>query len=365
MHLPDLEKRTFFTTQLMRWFAQAHRPLPWKGETDPYLIWLSEIILQQTRVEQGLPYFKKFREKFPTVRHLAAAPPDEVMKMWEGLGYYSRARNLHEAARHIAHELNGVFPSNYEDIRSLKGVGDYTAAAIASFAFGLPYAVLDGNVFRVLARFFGIDTPIDTAAGKKVFVQLAQSLLDPSQPGNFNQAIMDFGATQCMPAVPKCTACPLHGPCSALRNNSLDTLPVKSKKLERRQRFFNYMVIRQDDCFFIKKRTGKDIWRGLYEFPMIETEFLPGERQTLTKTEAWKTLFGKTQPRIRRVSLTYKQELTHQRIFATFWEIEVAEAFSPPETSWIKTGQKNLDNFAFPQIISRYFREKLLPLKLL
>ncbi|MEO1264044.1 MAG: A/G-specific adenine glycosylase, partial [Bacteroidota bacterium] len=241
----------------MEWFSTNHRPLPWKGEKNPYLIWLSEIILQQTRVEQGLPYFEKFKKKYPTVKDLANAPEDEVMKMWEGLGYYSRARNLHAAAKFIADELNGTFPDTFHEILGLKGVGPYTAAAIASFAYGLPHAVVDGNVYRVLSRFFGIEEPIDTTAGKKLFAALAQELLDEKQAGNYNQAIMDFGATHCTPALPACTSCLMKSKCTAFQKNTVNKLPVKIKKTKRRQRFFNYLILNEKGNVFIKKRTQK------------------------------------------------------------------------------------------------------------
>ena len=200
----------FFTKNLLKWFASHHRPMPWKGEKNPYLIWLSEIILQQTRVEQGLPYFLKFKENYPTVTDLANAPEDEVMRLWQGLGYYSRARNLHFTAKYIAYDLNGEFPNTYTEILKLKGVGAYTAAAISSFAYDLPNAVVDGNVYRVLARYFGIETPIDTTEGKKKFTKLAYELLDKKRPADYNQAIMDLGATQCTPKNPNCKNCPLN-----------------------------------------------------------------------------------------------------------------------------------------------------------
>ena len=220
----------FFTKNLMAWFATNHRPMPWKGEKNPYLIWLSEIILQQTRVEQGLPYFLKFKENYPTVTDLANAPEDEVMRMWQGLGYYSRARNLHFTAKHIAYDLNGVFPKTYVEILKLKGVGTYTAAAIASFAYDLPNAVVDGNVYRVLARYFGIETPIDSTIGKKEFTKLAYELLDNKRPADYNQAIMDFGATQCKPKKPNCINCPLNQKCIGFNTQKIDTLPIKTKK---------------------------------------------------------------------------------------------------------------------------------------
>ncbi len=366
------DKKLFFTLNLLRWHASHHRPLPWKGEKNPYLIWLSEIILQQTRVEQGLPYFEKFKEKYPAVHDLAGAPEDEVMKMWEGLGYYSRARNLHAAAKFIANELGGKFPDSYDGIRALKGVGDYTAAAIASFAFDLPHAVVDGNVYRVLSRYFGIEEPVDTTAGKKLFAKLAQELLElavrspqsTALPGEYNQAIMDFGAGHCTPASPKCPDCPMQPHCEAFQQNKIDRLPVKSKKLERRQRFFNYLIFNQKESVFIKKRTEKDIWQNLYDFPLIETESLPQERDFVLKNKIWAQWLGKTEYRLLRISAPFKQELTHQQIVARFWEIEVDGTFQPRDKSWIKTERRNLKNFAFPKVVDLYFKQKFLPLEL-
>lgn len=364
-------QKLYFTENLMKWYAGHHRPLPWKGEKNPYIVWLSEIILQQTRVEQGLPYFERFKEKYPTVRHLARAPEDEIMKMWEGLGYYSRARNLHTAARFIADELNGVFPSTFQTIRSLKGVGDYTAAAIASFAYDLPHAVVDGNVYRVLSRYFGLEEPVDTTRGKKLFAELAQELIEltlethpAARPGPYNQAIMDFGASVCTPALPKCTDCPFRIHCTAFRQNKIDRLPVKSKKAERRQRFFNYLLINQKEEIFIKKRTEKDIWRNLYDFPLIETNTLPEPTGFLSENETWNKWRRQYTYKLKHVSEPFRQELTHQKIVAVFWEIEVEKTFQPNEKTWIKTLRSKLDNFAFPKVIDLYFKQKFLPLKL-
>ncbi len=384
----------FFTKNLLDWHAGHHRPMPWKGERNPYLVWLSEIILQQTRVEQGLPYFERFKAAYPTVTDLANAPEDEVMKLWEGLGYYSRARNLHAAAKHIANELNGIFPATYEGLRSLKGVGDYTAAAIASFAYDLPHAVVDGNVYRVLSRYFGIATPIDTTAGKKLFAALAQGLLEiwkfgnleiggigkPNFPisqftdvnlrfpnfasGAFNQAIMDFGATQCTPAVPRCHTCPMQPHCEAFKQKKTAELPVKSKKLERRQRFFNYLIINWKGQVFVKKRSEKDIWQNLYDFPLIETDALQEGRLFLTKNKTCQTWLGESDWRLLRASPPQRQELTHQRIVTIFWEVEVGVNFLPKEKNWVAVEREKLANFAFPKVIDLYIKQKFLPLEL-
>ena len=361
----EVLKQKKFTQQLMQWFATNHRPLPWKGEKDPYLIWLSEIILQQTRVEQGLPYFEKFKDKYPNVKDLANAPEDEVMKMWEGLGYYSRARNLHAAAKYIVHKLDGIFPETYAGIRELKGVGPYTAAAIASFAYGLPQAVVDGNVYRVLARYFGIEEPIDTTIGKKLFAKLAQELLDETQAGNYNQAIMDFGATHCTPALPACGQCPMQVDCSAFQNKSIDKLPIKLKKLQRRQRFFNYLILNQGDQVFINKRAEKDIWQNLYEFPLIETDTLVENSDLLKKQKIWQAWLGSTNATIVWVSEPSKQDLTHQRIIARFWEITISgDSFGSAKLDWLAINRENINEYAFPKVIDTYLCQKFLTLSL-
>ncbi len=342
-----------FRETLLAWFRQNHRPMPWKGEKDPYLLWLSEIILQQTRVEQGLPYYQAFKQKYPTVEALAAASQDEVMKLWEGLGYYSRARNLHAAARYVAHELQGRFPTDYEGILSLKGVGPYTAAAIASFAYNLPRAVVDGNVFRVLARIYGINTPIDSSTGKKEFSGLAEKLLSPQQPAAHNQAMMDFGATQCTPRAPACTSCPFRENCVAHTTNQVGSLPVKARKASRKGRFFHYLVIRKNGQALLNKRTGKDIWRNLYEFPLIEHPHPIREEEEMRETEAWQQLLGEKRVEIRRVSPPVQQLLTHQKIQATFWETELLSRHFP-DGPFLAVKWEELPQYAFPKIISRY-----------
>lgn len=358
-------KISFFREGLMNWYAASHRPLPWKGEKNPYLIWLSEIILQQTRVEQGLPYFERFKKAYPSVLNLADAPQDEVMKLWEGLGYYSRARNMHATAKHIAYERNGNFPETYEEILSLKGVGPYTAAAIASFAFDLPHAVVDGNVFRVLARFFGMETLTDSTDGKKLFNQLAQQTLDQNQPGRYNQAIMDFGATQCTPQSPACKNCPLKSECVAFQQNMVEKLPVKSKKLVKRERYFHYLIVESDTKILLQKRTEKDIWQQLYEFPLIELPEAQLNPEGLRDSPLWKNIFGTRRFTIKRVSRPFKQVLTHQLIHAVFFEIELQSGKLPEDSYFIVTERKNLSKFAFPKIIDLYLRDNSLYLNLL
>lgn len=349
-----------FRNALLRWHQYHHRPLPWKGEKNPYLVWLSEIILQQTRVEQGLPYFKRFKERFPTVQDLANAHEDEVLKLWEGLGYYSRARNLHHSANHIVKELNGVFPDNYDDIKKLKGVGDYTAAAIASFAFGLPHAVVDGNVYRVLSRYFADDTPTDSSSGKKRFTALANQLIQPQQPADFNQAMMDLGAGVCTPAVPNCGTCPLASGCEAKKKDLVTELPVKSKKLKRKTRYFVYLMIRHANGFYLRQRTGNDIWKNLYELPLIELQQPLKQAQELEQLEAW--LGSELVSKIRTTD-RFRHELTHQRIEATFCEVDVNDDFcAPEEECWQRITLNDLPDFAFPKLILNYLQQKALSL---
>jgi len=357
----------YFNQQLMAWFEKNHRPMPWKGEKNPYLIWLSEIILQQTRVEQGLPYFQHFKDKYPDVHALADAPEDMIMKSWEGLGYYSRARNLHTAARYVAYELEGKFPHTYEGILQLKGVGPYTAAAIASFAYDLPYAVLDGNVFRVLSRYFGDATPIDSTAGKKRFRQLAQQLLEENTapPSVHNQAMMDFGATHCTPRNPSCSICPLQAHCQAFQSEQVDALPVKTKKIKKTNRYFQYLVIRQAGRVLLHKRTDKDIWQQLYQFPLIELKQAPRGEDALRAHLLWAQLFGEQAIEVTHIAGPFRQTLTHQYIHATFWEIELEESQKLNSESFLLADQKNLTKFAFPKIIDCYLQDNSLYLKLL
>lgn len=328
--------------------------MPWKGEKNPYYIWLSEIILQQTRVEQGLPYFLNFKQKYPAVKQLAEAPEDEVMKLWQGLGYYSRARNLHETAKNIHHNFSGKFPASFNDLVKLKGVGDYTAAAIASFAFGEKKAVVDGNVIRVLARVFGIDMAADTTGGKKKFVALAQELIDDKQPGPYNQAIMDFGAVVCTPQNPLCDACPFQKICVAYQQNRIDELPVKKKKTKVLPRYFNYLVIKNEQQIYIKKRTANDIWKNLYELPMLETA------KPLKKNikAAIAIFLGHNLFDITAYSEGFVQLLTHRKIHAQFIEIELNSFKSSNLDKAQKVKLAHLDNFAFPKTVHLYLQQK-------
>ena len=350
-----------FAQLLLKWHITIDRPMPWKGERDAYRIWLSEIILQQTRVAQGLPYYERFVAAYPTIVDLAAAPEDEVLKLWEGLGYYSRARNLHATAKRVATEYNGIFPSEYRQIRDLKGVGDYTAAAIASFAFGLPHAVLDGNVYRVLSRVYGIDTPIDTTAGKKQFSALAQQLLDTSAPAQYNQAIMDLGATVCTPRSPRCDVCPMRSRCIAYSEGRIDELPFKSKKLKKRIRHFNYLVIKRQNVVYLRKRTDKDIWQGLYEYPLVESTASLDANQLHSNLQ-YQTLLGHTDVQLQATGKVYKQQLTHQTILAKFWEVSLSQPLDSDDL--IAVTVENMQQYAFPKIIDLYLQDNTLYLRL-
>lgn len=334
--------------------------MPWKNETDPYKVWVSEIILQQTRVSQGWNYYTRFVDRFPDIATLANADDDEIYKMWEGLGYYNRCKNLIHTARHIHRNLNGSFPKTFADIRNLKGIGDYTASAIASFCFNLPHAVVDGNVLRVLARIFSIKVPVDTTAGKKEFQKLAADVLDKKDPAVFNQAIMDFGSTVCKP-VPECEHCDLQKICSAFQNNEITSLPVKSKRLERKTRWFNYFIFECGKEVLICKRTSKDIWHGLSEFFLVETE-TQIKWTTAACLSIMKERFNLILPkqRILRIIRSKKQQLTHQTIEGYFITIELNEAEKRSLTDfgrWLK--KEETESLAFPRLITQYQEQVL------
>jgi A/G-specific adenine glycosylase len=313
-----------FTNSLTQWYLQNKRDLPWRKTVDPYKIWLSEIMLQQTRVAQGTPYFLSFVNAFPTVFDLAAANEEQVLKLWQGLGYYSRARNLHKTAQYVANELSGIFPDNYNDLLKLKGVGEYTAAAIASFSYDEAVPVVDGNVFRVLSRYYNIDTDIAAASAKKEFAALAFELMPKDNPALFNQAIMEFGALQCVPKSPNCGICIFNTSCAALQKKKVDQLPVKSKKLKVRNRFFNYLVVSDDnENTIIQKRTAKGIWHNLYEFPLIETD-APEDFDfiaTNIQEEFFKNNSVTSIEDCNEKSIIHK--LSHQHLHIKFWKIKV------------------------------------------
>jgi A/G-specific adenine glycosylase len=345
----------WFTQTLLHWHAHHNRrSMPWKGETDPYKIWLSEIILQQTRVEQGLAYYLRFVATYPTIAELAAAEDEAVFKLWEGLGYYSRCRNLLAAARQVMQQFGGHFPGNYADILSLKGVGPYTAAAIASFGFGLPHAVVDGNVIRVLARFYGIDEPFDTTAGKERFTQEADAHLAQHEPAAYNQAIMDFGATVCKPAAPLCLQCPMQKKCIAFLHQRVESLPVKSKKLIKKDRHFYYFIFRHQQQTLVRQRNSKDIWQDLYEFLLLEEassaftsndQYLKKARKLLPATTSVVAAHG-----------PFRQLLTHQTIYAHFVECTVDGAVAVPGAQWVN--ESAIAKLAFPKVIRDYLNKR-------
>lgn len=330
--------------------------MPWKGEKDPYKIWLSEIILQQTRVEQGLNYYNRFITTFPDIYKLANAPDSTIFKLWEGLGYYARCRNLIATARYISKELKGKFPDTYKDINALKGIGPYTAAAISSFAFNLPHAVVDGNVYRVLARAFGIDKPVDSAEGKKFFAALANKLLEKKQPGLYNQAIMDFGAVVCKPAAPLCKNCVFKKNCSALLNNRVDILPVKEKKISIKNRWFYYLLMEYKEQIIIRQRKEKDIWQDLFEFPLIETE-KETTLKNILKEATKKRLIDEDAYELETISTLFKQQLSHQLIAGQFIRLRLKrKPVLSKEYLWVT--KKTISTCAFPKFINQYLQEK-------
>jgi A/G-specific adenine glycosylase len=342
-----------FRTLLLQWNRhQNTRKMPWKGEKDPYRIWLSEIILQQTRVEQGWKYYEKFIAVFPDINKLAAAKDEKIYKLWEGLGYYSRCKNLIETARFISKKLNGKFPDKFEDILSLKGVGNYTASAIASFAYNLPYAVVDGNVFRVLSRVFGIKKPIDSTEGKRFFPQLAFDLLDKKKAGIYNQALMDFGAVICKPQNPGCSNCVLRDHCFAFKNDLVNKLPVKEKKIKITTRWFNYLVIESREKVYIHKRTANDIWKNLHEFVLIETPSNASVNKILAKAEK-DNILKKGSYKLLSVSPLSFQQLSHQKIQGRFIKITLWKEFVLPGFKAVSL--KQLSRHAFPRFINAYF----------
>ncbi len=354
-----LTPTTFFSEILIKWYNQHKRELPWRETTNPYFIWLSEVILQQTRVAQGLPYYLKFINAYPTVQDLAAAPQDEVMRLWQGLGYYSRARNMHHTAQMVVSKYAGNFPDKYKELINLKGVGSYTAAAIASFAFKEQVAVLDGNVFRVLARVFGLTEDIATPSSRKVFQKLADELVPAKVPDIYNQAIMEFGAIQCTPVMPDCLFCPLQQNCFAFNNGMVQELPVKSKAKAARPRFFHYLVLEHEGAFYMRKRKEGDIWQGLYDFYLYESETqnLPPEQLTHELKHAGidlKDTFAHLP------SKDYKHILSHQKITARFYHYKLKSRLK--EETILEAGLdlytvNKIDEIPKPVLISNYLKD--------
>lgn len=340
----------------MKWNDEVNqRKMPWKGEKDPYRIWLSEVILQQTRVEQGRSYYEKFISQYPSVKHLAKAKDEEVFKLWEGLGYYSRCKNLLLTAKKIACNHNGVFPNTYDGILKLKGVGQYIASAIASFAFDLPYAVVDGNVFRLLSRIYGIETPVDSAEGKKEFTGLAQKLLDKTKPGRYNQAIMDFGATVCKPA-PACSICPMKKICLAYRKGLVNHLPVKGKLKQKKQRWLYYFLFQIDKTVLVQKRTGKDIWQNLFEFYCLETYSEINWDEMVLQDWLLHQFEIKSFEWI-NISPVYTQQLTHQKIKGQFIRLKL-QAVPKRLKHYALVDYRQLKKLAFPKFINQYLEDR-------
>ncbi len=381
----ELPKKTLSTTQkvlsqqdfsekIITWYNANKRDLPWRNTQNPYHIWLSEIILQQTRVAQGQPYYERFVEKYPTLQDLANAPIDDVLRLWQGLGYYSRARNMHETAKYIFEDLQNIFPLNYKALLSLKGVGSYTAAAIASFAYNEPVAVLDGNVFRVLARVFGESTDISSPTGAKVFSKLSNEMLDKTNASIHNQAIMEFGALQCTPAKPNCMYCPLVDECVAYAQGKQNILPIKNKKIKVKERFFDYFVFEFEGKIALKKRFDSDIWSGLYDFYLVETTLSPslesrgvispslegGVRGGFDENNYLEDAFLKDNLSyfsIKKPSKTYKHILTHQKIKVRFFEMKIKEINDKIASMLVFYDLEEIKNLPKPILIANYLEE--------
>ena len=343
-----------FARLLIEWYHEHKRDLPWRNTNDPYLIWISEIILQQTRVAQGYAYYQRFIERFPNLESLAAAEENEVLKYWQGLGYYSRARNLHQAAISV----NGVFPVKYEDILKLKGVGTYTAAAICSFAYNQPHAVVDGNVYRVLSRFFGINEPIDSGKGKKIFASLAHDLLDKIQPALYNQAIMDFGALQCTPLSPDCTVCPFKNRCFAFNHNMVSSLPIKQNKTKTSERFFYYLLIRDNGNIYLNKRTKNDIWKNLYELPLIESNTALAVDDFIRKQEFASIFKEDSVVNVRLLNKT-KHVLSHRIIYADFYELEAQDIKMDFLSKYTRLNMADLELYPVSRLMHNFFENFL------
>lgn len=336
-----------FAEELLNWYHDNKRDLPWRNTTDAYVIWLSEVILQQTRVEQGKPYFYRFLEKYPTVSRFAAAPEDDILKLWQGLGYYSRGRNMLKTAQLVQQQYNGVFPSSYIDLLKLKGIGTYTAAAISSFAANEVRAVVDGNVYRVLARYFGIDEPVNSNKAKKIFQDVADDLINKKMPGLHNQAMMEFGAMLCKPKNPACGICPVRTGCYAFKHNAINYLPVKIKKLKVRERFLNYFLITDGDKILMNKRGENDIWANMYDLPLIETDAMLPLPELLALPQAIE-YFG-SDATIAETYEVKKHILTHQKLYVRL--IKLSTQPVKLEQKWFSTEVENLEKLALPKIV--------------
>lgn len=348
---------TAITHYLYQWYESHKRELPWRETHDPYAIWLSEIILQQTRVDQGLAYFERFMSLWPDIQSLASANEQEVLKAWQGLGYYSRARNLLAAARDICDNYKGVFPEDFTQLKALKGIGPYTAAAVGSIAFNLPYAVVDGNVMRVIARLFGIKEAVDSNLGKKKIQDMANMLLNQQHPGMHNQAMMEFGALQCVPVKPLCSSCILQQFCIAFKDNMVSELPRKSKKITPKTRWFNYLICTSEDMLLLQKRTSNDIWKGLYEFPLIET-FHDASTEEILLHPDLPAIMNEIPFVIKKISGLVKHQLTHQRIIARFFHLRFQQSLVATNKNTLSLiNESQLPDFPLPRLIDRYLQE--------
>lgn len=341
---------------LLEWYRINKRDLPWRYSTDPYIIWVSEIILQQTQVITGLSYFERFVDKYPDVQSLARAPEEDILRLWQGLGYYSRARNMQFAARQVMDNFNGNFPDKFETILSLKGIGDYTASAIASIAYNLPFAVVDGNVIRVVSRLFGITAPVDTAASLDEIKRHSKSLLDKEHPGDYNQAIMEYGALFCKPQNPDCESCCLKAECVAFKKGQVKEIPQKKKKIKVRSRYFDYLVIEEGACVYLQKRSAGDIWQGLFEYPLIEGSLK--QKPKSLKSEIASMLECNNDEIIECNKLwgPKKHVLSHQHIYASFYQVRLSDSVTR-KSNWLKVNAKDVDSYPVARI-TELFREK-------
>ena len=346
--------------KLIDWYGVNGRDLPWRRTRDPYRIWLSEVILQQTRIAQGMDYYLRFIARFPDVGALAAADEDEVLKLWQGLGYYSRARNLHAAARQVIERYGGRFPAAYADVRSLKGVGDYTAAAVCSIAYDAPCAVVDGNVYRVLSRLFDLDLAIDTAEGRKAFAALADEQLDRRRPARYNQAIMDFGALQCTPANPSCNDCPLRDECLSLAAGTVAERPVKAGRIRIRPRYLNYLHLECGGRIALRRRPEGDIWQGLYDLPAIESD-RPLDFTELAAAPPFRDMFGTLPYRLVRTIRMPKHQLSHQSLHAAYHRLAL-DAWPSAAEGWTLVPYEQLEDYAIPRLLDRYYADRRDPL---
>ncbi len=344
-----MTKNISFSNILALWYLKNKRNLPWRKTKDPYFIWLSEIILQQTKVSQGASYYLKFSQKFKNISSLAQANEEQILKLWQGLGYYSRARNLHFTAKHIINNLNGVFPDNYNELIKLKGIGDYTASAISSICFNKPHATVDGNVYRVLSRYFGIITPINSSKGIKEFKNLAQLLIDSKNPGTHNQALMEFGALVCKPKNPECENCPLNDSCFALQKQKVNSLPIKINKVIKRDRYFNYLIINNKNKYtLLEQRIGNDIWKNLFEFPLFESNQEVGIKEIMQSEKFLENIKSEKHHLTKFNQQPIVHKLTHQNLYATFWLIDIDESIKNV-VLW-----ESINNFAIPTLIQNF-----------